>query len=107
MSKSQLIINLIKKEILYYENIKIFNTLYYIKDSKQIKVKVPDNLFDLSKEKKATELYIYGKDILTEISKFKINVYYGVTQAYLFLSKKNKGNNVLIEALFKEDERIF
>ena len=106
MSKStyKLIINLIRnEEKTLYKQIKCFNRFYSINNLNKLLIDVPEDIFASTKEKKTTEIIGYSNDILTEIFKFKINIYYGTTRAYLFL---NEDNNFLIEALFKENERI-
>ena len=105
MSETKLIIYFFrnKGEKSYYSSIRLLNKDYDIKN-KYISIDIEDKNFNKEKEKIVLDLEIIPYDILSNILKYRINIFFGINKAYCFL---NKTSDLLIEYNYIGEEKIF
>ena len=69
----------------------------------ELTIDIPENIFELDKEKKIIDFQLFPKDINCQTYTYRFHVYYGVNKAYLFLLKYTQ---ILYEICFKEQEKV-
>ena len=87
----------------YYSSIRFCNKIYEIEDQSWT-IDIDKKIFNEIKEKIIIELDIIPANILKKELKYKINIFYGINKAYLFLDDINE---LLIEYNYIDNQKIF